>query len=64
MIVDSLKGMCFNCNETDICVIDSIFSVNDQQKVYSQLYRFIVHMPRCLERGRNRGIVNKYVCNT
>ena len=28
-----VKLMCFNGNETDICVIDSIFSGNDQQKV-------------------------------
>ena len=33
MIVSSLKWMCFNGNETDICIIDSIFSGNDQQKV-------------------------------
>ena len=30
--------MCFNSNETDICVIDSIFCVNDQQKVYMRVY--------------------------
>ena len=34
MIVDSSKLMCFNGNETESCVIDSIFSGNDQQKVY------------------------------
>ena len=34
MIVDLLKWMCFNGNETDICVIDSIFSGNGKwQKV-------------------------------
>ena len=34
MNVDSLKWMYFHGNETDICVIGSIFSGNDQQKVY------------------------------
>ena len=33
MIVDSLKWMYFYGNETGICVIDNIFSGNDQQKV-------------------------------
>ena len=37
MIVDSLKWLCFNDDETDIFVIDSIFSGNDQlQKACSQ----------------------------
>ena len=36
MVVDSLKWMCFHASETDICVIDSIFSGIDQQKVQVQ----------------------------
>ena len=32
--VDSLKWMYFHGNETNICVIESIFSGNDQQKEY------------------------------
>ena len=31
--VDSLKWMYFHGNESDYCVIESIFSGNDQQKV-------------------------------
>ena len=44
MNVDSLKRMYFHCNETDIYFIESIFSGNDQQKVYHDNCNFDIFM--------------------
>ena len=41
--------MYFYGNETNNCVIESIFSGNDQQKVYSQSYRVIMQTCTCPE---------------
>ena len=37
MNVDSLKWIYFQGNETENCVIERIFSGNDQQKVYNPI---------------------------